>query len=459
MLTDVIIANKTYAKLNIPGTEKLDNIAMRVIKQDCPDFLLPMKTIDIDGETEIKYEITDGLRMSYLPDVLQKKDFITLLEQMILPFRTCNDWFLDYHNIYLNKDYIVVGKNYMTVKYAYLPAEKYAQTDEDIMAFFQEFILNINLKDDPMYAMNLYRYTREKKVNLKSILDYILKDKQNKELDNSEKDEDTYSQRMENSKIEYSKKLEKEEKAFEQVIITPEVTTEEKKSDFGKQDIANGLIGNLFGDVQVEEKSKKKDSKGSGNKQAKEKNVKSGSLFGGLLGNSNKGKNQEKASEIVVEEMPVQKENVPHRYVSEKVEQVRPSAYVPEDATDVTDISGEELNVSDENKLVLQLKSETMFNCPKKVEIDMSRGYATVGRYDKMGNMQADYNFDASLSFISRRHFRVEKNGVQWRIIDLGSSNGTLLNEEMLVPNMAYTLNTGDCITLSRKYAIIYQVC
>ena len=93
------------------------------------------------------------------------------------------------------------------------------------------------------------------------------------------------------------------------------------------------------------------------------------------------------------------------------------------------------------------------------IELDLSRGSATVGRVDKSGHNQSDYNFDASLSFISRRHFRVEKEGDEWFIIDLGSANGTFLNGEALAPNMPYPLHPGDRVMLSKKNRLVYRVC
>ena len=176
MLNDVVIANKTYTKLLVAAGEQLDDIALKVIKQDLPEFLLPIKSMDIDGDTEIRYEIVDGLRLEYFSNSMTKKEFVTLLSSMLMPFKICNDWFLDYHNILLDKKYILVGKKQNTVKYVYIPSAKYGHTDEQIMKFFQDFILNMNITDDSVYVMDLYRRAVKDGANLMSILDYISKD-------------------------------------------------------------------------------------------------------------------------------------------------------------------------------------------------------------------------------------------------------------------------------------------
>ena len=51
MLTDVSDANKSYTKLEVSEKSDLDLIAVKVLRKDCPDFLFPLKMMEIDGET------------------------------------------------------------------------------------------------------------------------------------------------------------------------------------------------------------------------------------------------------------------------------------------------------------------------------------------------------------------------------------------------------------------------
>ena len=57
MLKEEIIANKGYAVFHVGENDQIDEIAVRVLKQDCPDFLLPIKTISIDGKAVIRLNI------------------------------------------------------------------------------------------------------------------------------------------------------------------------------------------------------------------------------------------------------------------------------------------------------------------------------------------------------------------------------------------------------------------
>ena len=91
------------------------------------------------------------------------------------------------------------------------------------------------------------------------------------------------------------------------------------------------------------------------------------------------------------------------------------------------------------------------------IELDLGKGYATIGRFDKLGAMQSDFNFDATFSFISRVHVRIELVGDEWRMVDL-SKNGTFLNGSALAPNIPYTFSSGDVITFTKKHSISYVV-
>ncbi|NJN67580.1 MAG: FHA domain-containing protein [Chloroflexaceae bacterium] len=51
--------------------------------------------------------------------------------------------------------------------------------------------------------------------------------------------------------------------------------------------------------------------------------------------------------------------------------------------------------------------------------------------------------------FISSRHARFEPAGADYRIVDVGSTNGTSYNGQRLVPNQPQTLRDGDVVHMS----------
>lgn len=502
-LADVVIAGKSYTKLVVPEEEAIDEIAIKVIRRDCPDFLLPTKTMMDDGELEISYELSDGIRMSYCAMQLSKGEFIELLKSMLTPFKICNNWFLDYHNILLDLDYILVGKDGISVKYAYIPVASYAQSEKEIGKFFEDVIFNIDVTDDPNYTVTLLRDYRKSGYNLMGLLDALSDDSQKRtpqaaapydkgsnfsreaepvrrqNVDQSNDQQETGG-RIKNIlggvKDSGTKAIQKDS---EQQGEDRRQSTSSNKTggssrpgvdngEFGKEDVAGGLIGNLFGDEDDQEeessKSRKNKKETKAEKPSKEKPQKGNGLRDIFKGKPKTSEQKDsdvredkKKSEKAARENEDRKNATQDRggLTNRGRNQVRTVDYYEDDKTDISDDDG----VTDNSVLRLQLIDSGGYKCPRLIEIDLQQGHATVGRYDKNGNKQADFNFDASLSFVSRRHFRVETDDDQWRIIDLESGNGTFVNDKELTPNISHPLTSGDRIMISRKHRLVYQVC
>lgn len=466
MLNDVVIGSKTYAKMTIEDASTLDDIAVKVIKQDLPDFLLPVKMVNIDGEIEVKYEMGEGTRLEYLPESMTKREFLILLENMIYPFKVCNDWLLDYHNFCLDKKHIIVGKDYSNIRYIYIPDSEFTQSEEDVLNFFRDFVLNINLSDDPVYVMNLYRHLKEKNISVVSVLDYLTHEaRENSNVSVKQPVEPKREESKKTSPININKEIVnnkiwntgKPEENNQAEVKSAPVDTPVVKGEFGKEDVKGSLINNLFGEVDDEPKKKDKNKKKEkpikvGKEPVKDKPAKG--FLGGILGG---GKSN---VDVTPSQKPVQETFGRSRsFQVDETEIPVKAGNEYADGYDATVIDYITPSESDTRKLTLQLEEDRGYHFPKYVEIDLSRGHATVGRYDKAGNAQADYNFDASFSFISRRHFRIEKNGGEYMIVDVGSGNGTMLNGELLVANMPYTVKQGDRITISKNQKITYKVC
>ena len=115
----------------------------------------------------------------------------------------------------------------------------------------------------------------------------------------------------------------------------------------------------------------------------------------------------------------------------------------------------EDMYIND-NVVRFQLENSSGYQLPGLIEIDMSKGYATIGRYDKAGRGQSDFNFDASMSFISKTHLRLEKLNDSIQVIDMNSGNGTYVNGTKIVPNIPYTISKGDFICFSSK--VTYKI-
>jgi len=449
MLKEIVVANKNYASLDVDAEETLDKTAMEVIRCDCPEFLFPIRLVNLDNEIQLRYEIAGGIRMSYMSMQMKKKELNQLLGQLLMPFMDCADWFLDYHNIYLDRDYIFVDQNDFKVKYIYFPYEKGTQTEEEILHFFGDIVMEVKLQDEPEYIATLLRCIMGKSASIMAFSTLV--------QENTEETRSTPIAQSVNAapaktvKNEASASAETKKIPAEENSTTPPAPA--SKKEFGKSDLASSLEMELFGDSNKKDKKEKKKEKEK--KEKKDKGEKNKGLFGKLLGSDKKQKKENEKE--ILDEPPTPETSEMGKNVAKMSSDSDKTEYVMPDSGNTEFVITE--GISTENTIYLSLENTSVDNVPSRIELDMSKGYAVVGRYDKSGKLSADFNFDMSLTFIGRRHARFEKAGNTFYIIDMESKNHTYLNGEELLPNRRYPLNRGDRITFTKMYNIIYSVC
>jgi pSer/pThr/pTyr-binding forkhead associated (FHA) protein len=79
-------------------------------------------------------------------------------------------------------------------------------------------------------------------------------------------------------------------------------------------------------------------------------------------------------------------------------------------------------------------------------EMPVSHSPMLLGRASEAENYQPDFDmtFYDEGDYVSRRHARITKGRAGYFITDLGSSNGTTVNGQILSPNRARMLRNGD---------------
>jgi hypothetical protein len=85
--------------------------------------------------------------------------------------------------------------------------------------------------------------------------------------------------------------------------------------------------------------------------------------------------------------------------------------------------------------------------------------YTLLGRQDTNSPKQPDIDltpYGALEKGVSRLHAAIERSQDTLTLVDLGSSNGTLLNGQKLVPDQPRVLRDGDEIRLGKLIAHIY---
>jgi pSer/pThr/pTyr-binding forkhead associated (FHA) protein len=79
------------------------------------------------------------------------------------------------------------------------------------------------------------------------------------------------------------------------------------------------------------------------------------------------------------------------------------------------------------------------------------RGESTlIGRQGGQLPVDLDIGFYDPEGYVSRNHARITVTQRRYQITDLGSSNGTFVNEKRLTPHVPRLLSHGDQIRLGR---------
>jgi pSer/pThr/pTyr-binding forkhead associated (FHA) protein len=76
----------------------------------------------------------------------------------------------------------------------------------------------------------------------------------------------------------------------------------------------------------------------------------------------------------------------------------------------------------------------------------------TIGRRSISRNIfpHLDLTYSDPNAYISRRHAQIVANGRGYSIEDLGSENGTFVNDMRLAPNHPHVLRNGDIVQIGK---------
>ena len=92
--------------------------------------------------------------------------------------------------------------------------------------------------------------------------------------------------------------------------------------------------------------------------------------------------------------------------------------------------------------------------------LDFSKGEVLIGRADPVGKVFPEDDFTPHGGYeagVSRKHCRIIKQGDQFFVEDLQSTNGTKLNGRFIPPNQPQTLKDGDILELG-AFKVTFKV-
>lgn len=100
-------------------------------------------------------------------------------------------------------------------------------------------------------------------------------------------------------------------------------------------------------------------------------------------------------------------------------------------------------NTGNSNQIGSNLRMVAL-NAPTPYEMNIDRDEIVIGKKVDFVDEVVSFN-----KMISRRHCKVIRNNGLYYIMDVGSVNGTFVNNVKLLPNQLYQINKGDLIQLA----------
>lgn len=437
--------NDFYLQIPAPVNEKCDIIAERVIMNDIPDFIIPINCMNINGQKIYRYNIGSNIVYKYFNHSMTTDDCLTLLKNIIQPLMICKEWFIDYSRLYLDTEYIFVDKKTMSVRYIYVFDKDFSCTDDDIKKFITDIVNEINIIGDNSIQLDLYKYVLGRSFSLEGIWELI---------SNYEKNHQTSDAPV---KAPYSLSKQKEpvmeKKAFDAAIDSkPAVQASKEVRAATEPEIKPQEASPFMGtdvDDDIAELMQNLNAKAP-KKQPKKKN----GLFGNIFGKKHEAHETQVAAEPLTAESNefAAMKSEPQSYFK-KEERIEEHFNETDDETvfESFDYSGDS---SGSPSVMLELVSSTIGNMPERIVLNFSKGYVTLGRKSNDVKNKADYEMPIEAKRISRCHLRIEKNNNEYYAIDLGSSNGTKVNDERLMPNQAVRLSVDSRIAFAQDLAV-----
>lgn len=434
--------NDYYLQISAPSAENCDVIAERVIMNDCPNFIIPINCMNINGKKIYRYNIGTNIVYKYFNHSMTTSCCLTLLKNIISPLMSCKDWFIDYSKFYLDAEYVFIDKNTLNVKYIYTFDKSFSCTDDDIKKFITDIVNEINIIGDNSIQLDLYKYVLGRNFSLEGVWE-LISDYEKKHP--SEK----------SAPAAYQEPVSLNNIRNEQAPVPPApVKIPEMKSEpavqFNKElntTVQEEAPAYMSGDMDddIAELMQNLNSGSSKKQPAKKKGGFLGNIFGKKL------ETKIKTDEPAVKEI---KQNVPEpAYAVNREERIEEKFSESNDETvfEVYDYTEQNAGSS---MVMLELVSSTVSNMPERIMLDVSKGYVTIGRKSSDERNRADYEMPLEAKKISRCHLRIEKSNDEYYAIDLGSSNGTKINGERLIPNQSVKISADSKIAFAQDLAV-----
>lgn len=461
-----------YVSIVLPAFCRQDRIAVRVIKESCPEFLLPFGITDINDQVTLKYKVPNAVSLKYLNGSFTKQMFLDFYAGLLEPFVRGYDWFLDYHYVCVVPDYVYIDKQTIKSSFLYIPEQSYRNTDEEIVDFFKNMLNKVMVTDDSAFLVQLYQYFNAGNVVLTDLNNMIKAEKnkmapqpmfQGMTANPAQPPQPLQSQMLPPQAAGSAVASPVPQQPSARIAAnTPANAATGTVSDSQPplsgvsssedNDIMNALFGDPSKKKEKVPKAKKQRDKPA--KAEKLEKVEKGLFGGGLFG---KKKAKEAGTNLAENQLSQQaiRTAPPVRNVEpqQAPPAITPVFQDPAEESSVTMIA----RTSYQAEKCLELIESERAGAIARISLDFPNDFITIGR-ESNDAIQPDIRFDKSFMQVSRMHLRIERKGDSYYAIDLGSGNHTLIDGQMMVPNTQYLLNQGSVVSIAANIPVRYRV-
>lgn len=146
---------------------RLDELALRMLQEDKPEFFLGLQVRTMNARMSLRYRLQNAVSLSNsVGGALKKREYLTLALGLLTPFMKCRDWFLDYHYICIDPRFILHDRHSDSYLFVYIPEGGFYNDDNDIISFFESVLNYIDISDDREYQIDIMHYFRGGNVTL-----------------------------------------------------------------------------------------------------------------------------------------------------------------------------------------------------------------------------------------------------------------------------------------------------
>lgn len=455
-----------YLNIDLQESACLDEIAVHVIKEDCPDFLIPFRIVNVNDRTTLKYKLINTIALEYSDKELYKKEFVKLYMNLLTPFIEGKDWFLDHHNFCIDPRYIFLDKQNACVRFIYVPEASYCNSDEDILQFFKNTFVTVTIRDDANFQVKLYQFFSGRGYTLSDLYQLMLQESQRIGASGGQKPEYHSAPAAPVFATTTAANAVPLPKPVENSIPAPAPLPEperkapgnklsfgiEKKSAAGKKEQGMAISVESYDSIDEESPEAVVEALFGGGGKKKNVNVKPAAEKKKEGGFSLFGKKKQEASVPNTKKISVTPEVLsPQMNQSFAFESFAAASGEGDDRTEIFSDDGPAAGA------FLELFESPISGAIARIELNFTTPYITIGRISS-DEVQPDIAFGREFSRIGRKHARIEKREGIYYVIDLGSANHTMLNGQILIPNQPYQLTDGCELAFTTSKPVRYRV-